>query len=218
MNFLELLTPEARSELEFFGRARTYPARATLVYEGDEPREVIVVVRGDLKITTSVEGREVVLDLVGPGGVLGELSAIDGRPSSASVVALTEVVAVVMPATRFSDHLRTHPDVAMAMLGAVTTRLRDTSRRQVEYGALDAPGRVCRRLLELIDRYGVDSGDGVEVRGPLTQGDVAAWAGLSREAVVRALVGMRELGWVSTGPRSFMVHDIDAVRERARVG
>ena len=88
-------------------------------------------------------------------------------------------------------------------------------RRQVEYGALDAVGRVCRRLVELMDRYGEPSAVGVAISGPLTQGEIAAWAGLSREAVVKALAGLHALGWVTTTPRSITVVDVDAVTFRA---
>jgi len=52
---------------------------------------------------------------------------------------------------------------------------------QVEYGALDALGRVCRRLVEMMDRYGEPVGPAVSITAPLTQADIAAWAGLSRE-------------------------------------
>ena len=89
------------------------------------------------------------------------------------------------------------------------------SRRQVEYGALDAIGRVCRRLVELMNRYGEPTGSAMLIRGPLTQGDIAAWAGLSREAVVKALSGLRTLGWVTTTPRSITVVNVDAVTSRA---
>ena len=53
------------------------------------------------------------------------------------------------------------------------------------------------------------------ISGPLTQGEIAAWAGLSREAVVKALHGLRTLGWVATTPRSITVVDVDAVTFRA---
>ena len=76
---------------------------------------------------------------------------------------------------------------------------------------------MCRRLVELLDRYGVaaDGGGRVEISAPLTQSDIAAWAGLSREAVVRALHGLRTLGWVATTSRGITVLDVDAVTARA---
>lgn len=218
--FLAGLDPGPRDCLLGLGRARRYPAHSILFFEGDEAHDVVVVRTGELKVSHTVDGREVVLDVFTSGDVLGELSAIDGRPRSATATALTPLEVTVIPAPAFMDFLVEHPDASLVLMRCVTGRLRDASRRQVEYGALDALGRVCRRLIEMVDRYGEPSGRGagVLITAPLTQTDIAAWAGLSREAVVKALHGLRTLGWVATTPRSITVVDIDAVTSRASLG
>jgi CRP-like cAMP-binding protein len=218
-SFLHRLDPSQQEHLLALGRTRRYPAQSILFFEGDEAHDVLVVRSGELKVAHTVDGHEVVLDVLTAGDVLGELSAIDGRPRSATATALTAAEVATVPAAAFMAFLAEHPRAGLALLRCVTGRLRDASRRQVEYGALDALGRVCRRLLELRDRYGEAAGDGgVVIAGPLTQSDIAAWAGLSREAVVRALHGLRTLGWVATTPRSITVLDVDAVTARASLG
>jgi CRP-like cAMP-binding protein len=217
-SFLQQLDSAQQEQLLALGRTRRYPAQSILFFEGDEAHDVLVVRSGELKVAHTVEGHEVVLDVLTAGDVLGELSAIDGRPRSATATALTAAEVASLPAAVFMAFLGEHPRAGLALLRCVTGRLRDASRRQVEYGALDALGRVCRRLLELRDRYGTPSGEGVVISGPLTQSDIAAWAGLSREAVVRALHGLRTLGWVTTTPRSITVLDVDAVTARASLG
>ena len=102
-----------------------------------------------------------------------------------------------------------------AVLADLAVRLRDTTRRQVEYGALDGVGRVCRRLVELMACFGRPDGSGVVITAPLTQRDIAAWAGLSCEAVVKALQALRHEGLVATTVRTITVLDVDAVRARA---
>jgi CRP/FNR family transcriptional regulator, cyclic AMP receptor protein len=218
VSYLGQLSADDGDALCALGRRRGYPARATILYEGDEPHEVLVVRTGEVKVATSIDGREVVLDVLGAGDLVGELAAIDGRPRSASVVTLTPAEVVVVPTAAFTDFLAERPAAAMCLLRSVAGRLRDTSRRQVEYGALDAVGRVCRRILELAERSGAAVGGTIVVRTPLTQAEVAAWAGLSREAVVKALQSLRRLGWVTTGPGTITVHDIEAVRARAVAG
>jgi CRP-like cAMP-binding protein len=105
--------------------------------------------------------------------------------------------------------------VTTLLWAGVVDRLRRASLRQVESGALDAVGRVCARLVELMARFGRPVDDGaVTIDGPLTQTDIAAWAGLSREAVVRALHQLRTVGWVATGSRRITVVDVDAVVAR----
>ena len=213
--FLSRLDPTQQSHLLGLGRVRRYPAQSIMFFEGDEAYDVVVVRSGELKVSVTIEEREVLLDVLGEGDVVGELSAIDGCARSATATALTAVEVIAIAAPAFRRFLGEHPRVALILMRCVTGRLRDASRRQVEYGALDAIGRVCRRLVEMMDRYGEPAGCAVVIRAPLTQGDIAAWAGLSREAVVKALGGLRTLGWVTTTPRSITVVNVDAVTSRA---
>jgi CRP/FNR family transcriptional regulator, cyclic AMP receptor protein len=215
--FLSRLDTAEQESLLALGRVRRYPARSILFFEGDEAHDVVVVRNGEIKVAITVERREVLLDVLGGGDILGELSAIDGGPRSATATALTAVEVIVIPVVAFMDFLAEHPVVALDLMRSVAGRLRNASRRQVEYGALDALGRVCRRLVEMIDRYGEPAEAGVLINGPLSQADIAAWAGLSREAVVKALHALRTLGWIHTTPRSITVIDVEAVMSRASV-
>ncbi len=215
MTFLDRLDDGLRERLIGQGRLRAYPARSIVFFEGDDARDVLLVRAGQLKVSITVEDREVVLDVIGPGDILGEVAAIDGGPRSATVTALTAAEVVSVPAPAFVTFLEECPCAALILMRCVAGRLRDASRRQVEYGALDAVGRVCRRLVELMARYGEPSGSGVLINGPLTQSDIAAWAGLSREAVVKALQRLRAIGWVATTARTITVLDVPAVTSRA---
>jgi CRP-like cAMP-binding protein len=125
------------------------------------------------------------------------------------------VTSLVVPLERFNDFVAARPAVAVILLRLVAARLRVSSRRQLEFGAVDALGRVCGRLVEMLARYGEGEGARV-VRSPFSQQDLAGWAGLSREAVVKALHAMRTLGWIAMEGRDIRVLDEDAVRSRAR--
>lgn len=215
--FLSRLDGAQEAQLLELGRVRRYPSQSILFFEGDDAHDVLVVRSGEIKVSITVEGHEVVLDVLGAGDVLGELSAIDGGRRSATATALRAAEVIVIPAVAFMAFLTDHPAVALDLMRSVAGRLRDASRRQVEYGALDAVGRVCRRLIEMMDRYGAAVGSAVIIDAPLSQADIAAWAGLSREAVVKALHALRTLGWVSTTNRCITVHNVDAVTSRASV-
>jgi CRP/FNR family transcriptional regulator, cyclic AMP receptor protein len=214
-NFVERLDADAVSVLFGLGRARTHPARSVLFLEGEHASTVHVIRAGMVKVSVTVAEREVILDVLGPGDLLGELSVLDDGLRSATAMTLNKVESTTIPASAFNEFLAGRPTVTTHLMNEVVRRLRDASRRQVEYGALDGVGRVCGRLVEMIDRFGRRSDGSVVIDGPLTQTDIAAWAGLSREAVVKALQTMRAVGWIRTSSRSITVVDEGAVRSRA---
>lgn len=197
-------------------RRRAFPAGSTLFFEGDPPDDVVLVEEGQVKISVrALDGREIVLEVIEPGVLMGELSAIDGQPRSASAVALTDCTVLMMPAGRFSSFLADHPEVQRELLVRVIADLRKQSHRTFEFGVGDALGRVSRCLTDMADRYGVDRDGLVELESPLSQHDMAAWIGLSREAVVKALRTLRTLELIENDGRSFVINDLDALRTRA---
>lgn len=191
------LSSRDMEDLRAVGARRRLPAGATLFVEGDEPFDVVVIDAGEIKLTTlALTGQELVLDVAGAGAILGELSAIDGARRSATAVALTNAEVTAITAERFLTFLAARPDAMRGLLVLTIRRLRVSNRRQLEYSATDALGRVCHRLDELAARYGHQSTSGVRIELPLTQTELAQWCGLSREAVVKALRKLRDVGWV----------------------
>ncbi len=216
--FMARLSQADRVALTERGRRRQYPTGASLFLEGESCSTVVVVVSGRVKAFSLTEhGEEILLAVRGPGALLGELSAVDGAPRSASVAALEPVVALVVPIAAFLNFLRSHGDAAIALLQLVTARLRDSDRKRVEGAAYDIPARVARRLVELADRFGEPDAHGVRIAVALTQDELAGWVGASREAVAKALRVLRDRGLVVTGRRTMTVVDLDGLRRRAGV-
>lgn len=207
------------SELRALGRRRTARAGSSIFVEGDDPHDVMIVESGDVKIATvAPNGNEVVLDVLGAGELLGELSAIDGVERSATATALNDVELTTVPVEVFWDFLQEHPTSMGALLAVVVRRLRISNRRQLEFSASDAMGRLCRRLDELADRDGAPlADDRVHIELHVNQTELAQWCGLSREAVVKALRKLRQLGWISTGDASVTILDHPALRRRAEM-
>ena len=191
--FMARLRPTDRDELTARSRARRWPAGASLFLEGEQSSTVVVVATGRVKVFQLTEdGEEIVLAVRGPGALLGELSAIDGLPRSASVAALEPVVAHVMHVEAFRDFLDTHAQVAVALLHLVVERLRDADRKRVEFAAYDTPARVAQRIVELAERFGEPDAQGTRITVALSQDELAGWVGASREAVAKALRTLRE--------------------------
>jgi CRP/FNR family cyclic AMP-dependent transcriptional regulator len=214
--FLARIGVDRAAELTALGTRRGYPAGAMLFMEGDHAHEAVVLLDGDLKVVVgSVDGRDVVLDVFGPGALVGEWSVLDGKPRSATVTALSDVEVLSLPAGPFREFLDRHPDVRESLLLDTIGRLRAQVRHQLEFGAGDAMGRVCARLVELADRFGYLDGATTVIHSPLSQSDLAAWTGLSREAVVKALRQLRTMGVISNRGADITVLDLAGLRRRA---
>ena len=214
---LTLLGDEDRLALEQIGTVRRAGRGQALLAQGQVADKVLVVRDGRVKIVASTAaGGDAVLTFRGPGALLGEQALVDGSPRSATVVALEDVEYLVVAASAFSAYLERRPRVALALLAALSLRLRDSDRRLAQFAAADTAARVSARLVELCEQHGQSNGDGiVRITLPLTQEELASWAGASLEATAKALAMLRGLGWIDTGRRAIAVHDLDALRARA---
>ena len=215
-SFVALLAQPEREALYGLGIRRVFPRGALLMFEHEPGERVMILLSGRVKISRIGEdGREVVLGIRDAGDVLGELAFVDGHPRSASAIALEEVEAVVLPASAFRLHLESTPRVAVVLLEVVTRRFRDATLKLSQASASDVIGRLAARIVELAERYGVASDDGVVIALPLSQEELAAWTGASRAGIAHALQTLRALGWVETARRSMIVRDLDALKGRA---
>jgi len=195
VGFFARLDVKDRLALLEAGRTRPMRSGETLFREGDDAYEVLIVMSGIVKIWIGApSGRQVILDVLDAGSMLGELSSIDGAPRSANAAALEDGELLVVPMGRFHALVESHPHVGLELLRVVAERLRVASRRQLEFSASDSLGRLCGAILAVTGRYGT-SKDGIrQVLVPMGQSDLASWNGLSREAIVKGLRALRSLG------------------------
>jgi CRP/FNR family transcriptional regulator, cyclic AMP receptor protein len=214
--FVALLEREEWSRLQELGHRIRFPQGTVLMAEREASDLVMILLDGHVKTTLVGEGgREALLALRDPGDVLGELSAIDGQPRVATVTALDDVSTLVVPARVFRRHLETTPRVAVALLVVVTRRFREATLVRSQFGGSDTIARLAARLVELAERYGTQTDEGILITLPLSQEELGAWASASRAGLANALRTLRELGWIATRRRRIMVLDLAALRERA---
>jgi CRP/FNR family transcriptional regulator, cyclic AMP receptor protein len=213
--FLGELAADDRAALEELGSRRRYRRGDVLFHQGDDAGAVLVILTGHVKAAMLNDGREVILAFPGPGELLGELSAVDGHPRSGTVRAIDDVEALVVPGSAFRGLLEHRPRIAFVLLCSVIARLRTADRQRVDYAVNDVVVRVAGRLVELCDRFGTEDAAGIEIGLALTQDELAAWAGASREAVAKAMALLRTLGWVQTERRRILVLDLPALRRYA---
>ncbi|MGH2811743.1 MAG: Crp/Fnr family transcriptional regulator, partial [Actinomycetota bacterium] len=216
VTFFYRLLPAELQELERYGTRQTYNRGECIFHEGDPPERVFLILSGRVKVAWNTEdGREVILAVREAGDLLGELSAIDGdtRSATASVLEAVEVIAV--QADAFKKFLEDHPRVSRLMIEMLSRRLRDADLKRIELSGMPAVRRVARRLLEMVERFGKSGEAGHRITLPLSQSELAAWTGVSREAVSKALQNLKARGIVETHRRGITVLALDELRTLA---
>jgi CRP/FNR family cyclic AMP-dependent transcriptional regulator len=212
----DTLAAEDGAALRALAAERRYRAGVVIAHHGDEAGAVLLLIEGRVKeVVPGPDAKEVIVGFAGPGELVGEVAALDRGVRSASLEAVDDVRALVVPSTAFEHFVRERPAVAMLLLRSLAARLRTADRQLIEFAAYDVTGRVARRLLELCERHGEPAERGVVITMPLSQDELAAWTASSREAVAKALHLLRRLGWVETHRRRIVVLDPDALREYA---
>lgn len=215
--FWDQLTTGEAADLGKAGRQRDLPRGAVLFRQAERTDSVMVLHSGRVKVSVdTADGTEVVLAVRGPGALLGELSAIDREPRSATVTAVEPVTVLIVSLAAFEAYLQVHGRVAFLLMRALTAKLRDADRKRIEFGAHDTIGRVSARLVEMAERFGQPGEDGLRISLPFSQDELAGWTGASREAVSKALGVLRAADEIRTSRMSVVIRNLDALRRRAR--
>jgi len=213
--FWPSLTSAEQTIIEEIGVRRSFEPGSRLLDDGESATSILVILSGQAKLTrTSFDGHTVVIELRGPGALLGELAVLDEGRRIATVVAVTEVEGLVVPASRFRELLLGHPRICFAVLLTVSDKLRQATAWRTVASSTDVLTRLATRLVELIGEHS-STDEVIDIDSPFTQQELADWIGVSRDAVVLALGTMRSRGWIETGRRTIRILDVAALRSVA---
>jgi len=206
------LDEAARRDLAAGMKPRSFAAGAVIVGQEDMGDSLFVLTEGRVKVVLYGDsGREVILSMLRPGEIFGEMSLLDNEPRSASVMAVEATRALVLDRPAFVRHLRAHPETALAVMRELSSRLRQADRVIGNLALLDVFGRVAGLLKQLGEREGQETDEGVLIAERPTQAEIAAMVGTSRETVSRALSEFQRRGLiVMSGRQVLLPHGFDA--------
>jgi CRP/FNR family transcriptional regulator, cyclic AMP receptor protein len=196
---------------------KTYDEREILFSQGEVGQTVLVVVHGYLKLSAlTAGGREVVLDVVGPGDVFGELSVLTDRPRAATAVALAPCARFALDGRAFANVLARSPEAMFWMIRLLGRRVTRTTEQMTDGLDLPAPVRLAKALLELSAMQSRPVKEGLRIEPTLSQRELEGMTGLIRESINKHLGSWRDAGWLSLSGRAITLHDIAALRAVAR--
>jgi CRP/FNR family cyclic AMP-dependent transcriptional regulator len=206
------LAPGEIDTLATRARVESYPAGQEIFAKGSPGRTIIAVLQGEIKIVSlSPTGKEIVLNVIHAGEIFGEIGVIDGEERSAGAAARTDCELLLIDRRDVLPLFERHPDICMMLLRILCRRLRQTSEQveDVLFRSLEA--RLAKALLQLTEDAKRAEPRDPEVVLHLSQNDLAAMAGGSRESVNKLLQVWQREGWIALGRGSIMIRDAAAL-------
>jgi CRP-like cAMP-binding protein len=198
------------------GIQRSVSAGHPILREGVLESHVIVLDNALTKVTVSMaDGRQALLAIRVSGDIVGEISALNGTPRSATVTTCRTSTIRIIRRNEFRAFLRSQPDAAMEIAGIVADRLRWANRRRVDFASYPVKVRLARVLCELAAAYGHREQDGIVVDIQLSQSELATLCGAAEISLQKALKELRDAGVIWTGYRQVVVRDASALQDSA---
>lgn len=195
---------------------QTVPAGATLMTAEQTGEVVYFILSGTVKIhMEQPDGGDVIVAILGPGEVVGEMSALGESSRSASVVTIESSTLLWMDRAAFRQCLAQMPPLSYHLACVLAARLRHANEKIQTLATQSVEARVARQLLSFTEQYGQPQGGGVHLNVRLTQGDIAALTGASREHINRVMVSYKERGYLSIDRHHHItIHNLPALAKR----
>ena len=210
------LAPEAFEQLFRYAKLTTYKRGATICARGDPGTSLFAVLSGTVKISvSSPDGRNAILNLIGPGDIMGEIAVLDGQARTADAIANTNCELYVIDRRDFLPFVRSQPALAMKFIEILCARLRSTSDQVERVILQDLPGRLAATLLDLIEKRKLDP-EGRTIA--ITQQEISEMVGMTRESINKQLRAWAARNWVRLEHGAIVVLDADALRELSESG
>ncbi|MFD7608620.1 Crp/Fnr family transcriptional regulator [Streptomyces mirabilis] len=217
-SLLGTLTPPARQELLGLGTQVRFDADDVLLMEGVRDRHVLLLLSGFAKVTARVEnGESSLLAITAAGDTVGEMAALDEAPRSATVTACGPLTARVVRQSELQGLLMRRPEVATALTGMVSKRLRWANQQRLDFRSYPVSVRLARLLVDLAASYGSSMSSGVVIPLRLSQSELATMVGAAETTVHKALRQLRNERLLETSYRSTVLPDLDRLREHAEL-
>lgn len=217
-SYLASLEEPVRGELLALGTKRIFSPEQVLITQGDRNRDVFVLASGIVKVTaTAASGLQKLIDMQVGGDTVGEMSALDGQPRSATVSAAGRVEAVQISSDDLGAFFQANPVAAEAMTRMLSQRIRLKISQILDFGEYDAPTRVARTLVALAEKCGSPASSEVILDFPLTQPELASLVGTAEPTVHKAMRALRNDGAITTGYRRMTILDMTRLRAVAEL-
>ena len=209
---LRYLEEEELDQLLAFAHQRRCAAGELLFQKGDAGDSLLAIVSGHIKISTlSEDGKEIVLNILGPGELFGEIALIDGKERSADAHAMEASELMVIDGRDFMPFLHDRPELSTRLLVVLCERIRWVSDLYEDAVFLNLPSRLAKHLLRLAGSYGEKTESGTRITLKLSQQDLGNLLGTSRESINKQVRAWQAKGLISVDQGLITLHRPDEI-------
>jgi CRP/FNR family transcriptional regulator, cyclic AMP receptor protein len=199
----------SRTKVEFAAK------REVLIHQGDPGDSAIILVTGTARVNmVSANGREIVLDYLSPGTVIGEIALLDGGERTATVTMVEDGSVMRLTRAQCEDFITSNPGVALSMLQEMARRLRQMNLTVESDRAFSAGPRLARYLQRLTDEEAASQ----KLKINVSQSELGNFVGISRENINRQLSAWAESGLIELDQGKIRIIDCNALWEIAAIG
>lgn len=210
LDLFRKLRADELDRLVAFTRWMQPKARSILFRKSDPGTSMMVVREGRVKVCThSEDGKELVLNMFGPGEVFGEIALLDGSPRTADAITIDDCELLVLDRRDFIPFLLEHSDASVRMLEVLTHRLRRTTQLLEDVAFLEGPSRLARRFVHLAEFSGRQVDDGIFVDMALSQQQLGNMVGMTRESINKQLRQWRDEGLISWTRGYYTINNLE---------
>jgi CRP/FNR family cyclic AMP-dependent transcriptional regulator len=198
------LEPAVLQGIASLAVTKSYPKNAIIINEGDETNTLYMIISGKVKAYLSNEdGKEVILNMMGPGEHFGELALLDPAPRSASIMTMQASKFSILSKDDFDQCLEQHPEMSKSIIAELTRAVRRLTDNVRSLALMDVYGRIAHTLLEMaVEENGVKI-----IKEKLTHQDIARLVGSSREMVSRIMKDLVNGGYITTKDKQIIIND-----------
>ena len=198
-------------------RIRRFRRGEVVFHLGDPGDALFLISSGAVKITLPSEtGDEAILATLQPGEVFGELSLLDGAPRSATAVALEPTETIVLQRDRFRALMTTEPSIRDAVMANMAAEVRRLTTQVEDLHFLDVTGRLAKCLVRLAGEGRPDGNGGIRLRSALSQSELAAMVGCTRQSANRVMGQFTDDGLIRVDRDSITVMNLPGLERAAR--
>ena len=208
------LEPAAINKIADLGVVRRLDANQLLFSKGDEGDALYGVMQGRIRISAGApSGKEVIINIMQPGELFGEIALLDGGPRTADATSMGKSELLQIRRPEFVSFIEREPKIANHFLKLLCDRLRTTTEMLEDSVFLSLPGRLAKRLLSMARAENEPTSPDQPLDLKISQADLGQYLGVSRESINKHLQLWQRQQWIALGRGKVTILDVEHLQE-----